>query len=198
PIAGPQGVGEAVAAAADAAEDPERSLVESLGEALATPPALLLLDNFEHVLAARTLVAGLLTTTPSLRVLTTSRVPLALADEGVVPLGALSLPGAPRDIETAPASALFLKRARDLGRLERIGPDDAVALVDVCRRLDGLPLAIELAARWSGVLSPRAIQRRLVDGRLDLSGDDPRHGSLEVIVRSTLELVDLPTPRVVP
>ena len=196
PIAGPQGVGEAVAAAADAAEDPERSLVESLGEALAMPPTLLLLDNFEHVLAARTLVAGLLTATPSLRVLTTSRVPLALADEVVVPLGALSLPGAPRDIETAPASALFLKRARDLGRLERIGPDDAVALVDVCRRLDGLPLAIELAARWSGVLSPRAIQRRLVDGRLDLSGDDPRHGSLEVIVRSTLELVDRPTAEV--
>ena len=192
PIAGPDGVGEAIAAAADAAEHPDRTLVESIGEALASPPTLLVLDNFEHVLETRTLVGDLLAGTPSLRVLTTSRVPLGLADEVVAPLGALELPLAARDIETAPASALFLRRARDQGRLERLGPDDALALVDVCRRLDGLPLALELAARWTGVLSPRAIQRRLVDGRLDLSGDDPRHGSLEAIVRSTLQLVDRP------
>jgi predicted ATPase/DNA-binding CsgD family transcriptional regulator len=190
PIAGPLGVGEAIAAAADAAEDPEQTLVESIGEALATPATLLVLDNFEHVLEARTLVRELLAATPTLRVLTTSRVPLGLREEVVAPLGALAVPAAPRDIETAPASALFLKRARDQGRLGRLDPDDAAALVDVCRRLDGLPLALELAARWTGVLSPRAIHRRLVDGRLDLSGDDPRHGSLEAIVRSTLELVD--------
>ena len=192
PIAGPHGVGEAIPAAADAAEDPDRSLVESIGEALATPATLLVLDNFEHVLAARMLVGELLAATLSLRVLTTSRVPLGLAEEVVAPLGALALPAAPRDIETASASALFLKRARDHGRMERLEPDDAVALVEVCRRLDGLPLALELAARWTGVLSPRAIQRRLADGRLDLSDDDPRHGSLEAIVRSTLELVDRP------
>jgi len=198
PVAVPQGVGGAIAAAVGAVEDADRSLAHAIGDALAAPPALLVLDNFEHVLNARSLISDLLAVAPSLRILTTSRVPLGLLDESVVPLGPLGLPSSARDVETAPAAELFLKRARDLGRLDRLDPDDAEAVVEVCRRLDGLPLALELAARWTGVLSPRAVHRRLVDGRLDLSDGEPRHGSLEAIVRSTLELIDRSSAGVFP
>ncbi|MEA2518333.1 MAG: hypothetical protein QOF49_413, partial [Chloroflexota bacterium] len=148
------------------------------------------LDNFEHVLAARTDVAALLAATDRPSFLVTSRVPLGIAGEVVVRVEPLARPAATTDIERSPASALFLRRARERGALAVVEPAEAAAIVEICARLDGLPLALELVAAWSRILLPRAIVRRLADGRLTVGGGaDPRQVSLEAVVRSTVALV---------
>jgi non-specific serine/threonine protein kinase len=189
-VALPGGVAEAVAVAVGARDDPDADHLAATCRALSTAPTLLVLDNFEHVLPARALVTDLLACAPGLRVLVTSRVGLGLAAESVVALDSLPVPASVRELETAPASALFLRRSRANDRLAMVQPPDAEAVVDICRRLDGVPLAIELAAAWTGILTPRAIGRRLASGRLDLRGDDPRHASVEDVVESTLDLVE--------
>jgi predicted ATPase/DNA-binding CsgD family transcriptional regulator len=135
-------------------------------------------------------IGTLIGAVPTLRVMTTSRVPLDLQDEFVIELGSLGLPTSRRDVATSPAGALFLERAREHGRFTELPPEDADAVLEICRRLDGLPLALELAAAWSGILTPRAIARRLVDDRLDLASDDPRHASLDAVIDATLSLID--------
>jgi len=189
-VAEARGVAAAIASVTGAAEDADSNLLHAIATSVAQWPSLLVLDNFEHVLEARGDVSKLLAEVSSLRVLTTSRVPLDLPGEAEVRLGSLGLPTTARDLEASPAGALFLERAREHVRLPPLSPEDAAAVIEICRRLDGLPLAIELAAAWNGVLSPRAILRRLVDERLDLSGQDPRHASLDAVVASTLLLVE--------
>ncbi len=183
-------VATAVASAVGAADDPAGDLLASVIERLDAAPALLVLDNFEHVLDAAGLVELLGTTThDDVQVLVTSRVALGIPSEAVVSLEPLELPAAAGDIESATASALFLRRARERGRLHELDPDDASAIVEICARLDGLPLALEIAAGWSGLLTPRAIARRLADGRLDMTGTDARQASVAAIVDATLGLV---------
>jgi predicted ATPase/DNA-binding CsgD family transcriptional regulator len=189
-VAEARGVAAAIATVTGAAEDPDSGLLHAIAASVAERPSLLVLDNFEHVLEARQEVGNLLAEVPSLRVMTTSRVPLGLSGEAEVTLGSLGLPTTTRDLEGSPAGALFLERAREHARLPPLSPEDGAAVIEICRRLDGLPLAIELAAAWSGVLTPRAILRRLVDERLDLSGQDLRHASLDAVVASTLLLVE--------
>jgi predicted ATPase/DNA-binding SARP family transcriptional activator len=110
--------------------------------------ALLVVDNFEHLLAAAPLIAHLLAAAPRLRVVATSREPLHLTGERQFPVLPLPLDD---------ASQLFVARARDVGC--ELEPDEVVA--DVCRRLDRLPLAIELAAARTKLLSPKALLARL-------------------------------------
>lgn len=190
PVTDRGGVAAAIASVAGAAEEEGLDLVQAIANALTEPPNLLVLDNFEHVLEARAEVSRLLGLVPTLCVVTTSRVPLDLPDESVIELGSLGLPSSRRDLESSPAGALFLERAREHSHLSELPPEDADAVIEICRRLDGLPLALELAAAWSGILTPRAIARRLGDERLDLASDDPRHASLEAVVDATLSLVD--------
>jgi non-specific serine/threonine protein kinase len=190
PVADRGGVAGAIATAAGAIEEGELGLTEAIAAVLAEPPTVLVLDNFEHVIEASVEMKALLGRVPTLRVMTTSRVPLGLPDESVVELGSLELPTSARDVESSPAGALFLERARERIRLRELQSEDADAVVEICRRLDGLPLALELAAAWSGILTPRAIARRLVDGRLDLASDDPRHASLDAVIYATLTFVD--------
>jgi predicted ATPase/DNA-binding NarL/FixJ family response regulator len=190
PVAEPREVVAAIATAVGAAEEQDRDLLEAIAVVLADAPSLMVLDNFEHVLAAGREVRALLDAVPTLRVLTTSRVRLDLPGESEIAVGSLGVPTSAKDLETAPASALFLERAGERNGLPRLEPADADAIVEICRRLDGLPLAIELAAAWSGILTPRAILRRLTAGRLDLSGSEPRHASLDAVIASTLELVE--------
>ena len=190
PVAEHGGVAAAIATTVGAADEPDLDLIPASAAALAGESTLLVLDNFEHVLEARRDVSDLLALAPTLRVLTTSRVPLDLPGESELALGSLGIPMSTHDLEASPAGALFLERARESSRSSHLAPEDAAAAVAICRRLDGLPLAIELAAAWSGVLTPRAILRRLDDERLDLSGDDPRHASLDAVIASTLRLAD--------
>jgi predicted ATPase len=118
---------------------------------LAAKRLVLVLDNFEHLLSAAPLVSRLLATCPGLTVLATSREPLGLQAELVHPVPPLA---------GADAVELFGERAR--ARDPRVALDSAVA--DICRRLDGLPLAIELAAARCGLLTPAQIAQRLALG----------------------------------
>jgi predicted ATPase len=157
-------------------------------------PVVLILDACEGVVehaAAR--LAELLSREPKLRCLATSRRPLGLAGERILQLEPLALPRGPEEIEDAAASALFLDRARhEVGEL---GSGDLIAkaIVDICRRLGGLPLAIELCARRLRVMSVTELAAELARG-LDVLGRGHRdaalrHQSLRAALAASLELL---------
>ena len=131
---------------------------------LADREVLLILDNFEQILDAGPFISELLTAAPNLRVLVTSRTVLRLRGEYEYPLRPLPVP-AKGDEPVSEAVELFLVRARRSPMIESLGQREAVA--EICRRLDGLPLAIELAAARTSVLTPEQILARL-DDRFDL------------------------------
>jgi len=148
---------------------------EALERFLAPKRALLVLDNFEHLLPAATLVSALVAGCDGLAVLATSREPLRLQAERCYAVAPLAVPSrADRDaVSRAPASALFAARARGHDRGFELTEDNAGAVADICRRLDGLPLAIELAAARITVLDPDELNARLA-GALDVLGTGPR------------------------
>ena len=129
-------------------------------------PMLLVLDNCEHVLDAAPLVVDLLTSAPSLRLLATSRAPLRVRGERLYTLGPLDLRAdaetlSPDDLAQMPAVHVFVERVRGARPEFRLTPTNAPAVVAICRRLDALPLALELAAPWIKVLTPEGLLRRL-------------------------------------
>ncbi|MFE9296691.1 ATP-binding protein [Streptomyces niveus] len=151
--------------------------------ALGPGPVLLVLDNCEHVVrGAAELVRGLVSMTRDLRVLTTSRAPLGLSSESVYGLPQLDLP---TSVE------LFERRARAARPDAELAPD---AVAEVCRQLDGLPLAVELAAARVRVMSVPAIARRLGDRFTLLRGGardaPPRHRTLHAVVEWSWNLLD--------
>jgi predicted ATPase/DNA-binding NarL/FixJ family response regulator/transcriptional regulator with XRE-family HTH domain len=156
-------------------------LVDRLAETLSDRRALLVLDNFEQVVAAAPLVARLLEGCPKLRVLATSRSRLRVRGERefVVPPLAVSGCGGSGSLAEDPmspmceAGRLFFDRARDAGADLVPGRENARAIDEICRRLDGLPLAIELAAARGKVLSPPALLAGLAD-RFGLLTAGPR------------------------
>ncbi|GAA0622231.1 ATP-binding protein [Streptomyces crystallinus] len=162
-------------------DDPVARLVDHFADA----PVLLVLDNCEHVIdAAAHLAETLLTRCPALRILATSREPLGVPGERVRPVEPLP-PG--------PAHRLFTERARTV-RPDFDPAEDPEAIAEICRRLDGLPLAIELAAARLRLLSPRQIADRLDDRfRLLTSGSRtvlPRQQTLRAVVDWSWELLD--------
>ena len=133
---------------------------------LAAKHLLLVVDNFEHVLAAAPFIGGLLEACPALTVLATSREPLALHAEERYPVSPLALPERatlddPQALAGVDAVALFCERARAHDPDFDLGDANAAAVAEICRRLDGLPLAIELAAARCGLLSAGEIAERL-------------------------------------
>ena len=153
----------------------DRPVVETIAWRLAGRPFLLFLDNFERVLPAASLLADLQSAAPTLTILVTSQGALHLRTEHQFPLLPLPLPdpGAGDDLASlaaAPAVALFVHEARSVKRDFELTPENAEAVVAICARLDGLPLAIELAAARVGLLTPQAIIARL-DRRLDFLTD---------------------------
>jgi predicted ATPase/serine/threonine protein kinase len=133
---------------------------------------LLFVDNFEHMLAAAPTVAELITVAPRLKVLVTSRSPLHIYGEHEFPVPSLALPDLrfTRPLQMLaknPAIALFMERAAAVKPNFELTEENALAVATICTRLDGLPLAIELAAARIKLLSPSAMQARL-ESRLKL------------------------------
>ncbi len=127
---------------------------------------LLVLDNFEQVLGAASDVAGLVISCPSLTVLVTSRAPLRVRGEREYAVGSLTLPElsripAPTDAARSDAVRLFVERARDVLPAFELTRANAAAVAAICRRLEGLPLALELAAARVRTLSPTELLARL-------------------------------------
>ena len=172
PVRDPALVLAAVARALGVREEGDRPLADRVAAVLRPRQLLLVLDNCEHVLAAAADVAALLAACPALQVLATSRAPLRLAGEHVYPVPPLALPDpaaapSPTALAGIEAIALFAQRARAADPAFALTDGNAAAVAEVCRRLDGLPLAIELAAARSPVLPPAALLARL-DRRLPL------------------------------
>ena len=129
-------------------------------------PTLLVLDNLEQVLDAAPLVADLLSIVPTLRLLATSRAPLRVRGEREYGVGPLALAADPTalsaaDLARLPAVRLLVERVRDMQPDFRLTPANAATLAAICRRLDALPLALELAAPWMKVLTPEDLLDRL-------------------------------------
>jgi predicted ATPase/DNA-binding CsgD family transcriptional regulator len=152
PLEDPRLVAEAIAVAAGAGSSRGTSALDAAIAALGDQDALLVIDNFEHVEPAAGDVGALLDACRGVTVLVTSRHVLGLSAERMFPL----TPLAP---DTA-AVALFAARARARDPSFELTPEVAAAVAEICRRLDGLPLAIELAAARAAVLSPQAMVAR--------------------------------------
>jgi predicted ATPase/DNA-binding SARP family transcriptional activator len=156
---------------------------------LAAKRGLLVLDNFEHLLPAAAQVAGLLAGCAGLTVLATSREPLRVHAEQLYAVEPLQVPAdaGPAAVERAPAGALFAERARSHDRHFELTDGNAGAVSEICRRLDGLPLAIELAAARTGLLGAEELNARLGQA-LDVLGTGPRDApDRQRTLRATIE-----------
>ena len=141
-----------------------------------TSPTLFLLDNFEHVLAAAPLVVDLLEASPDVKIFVTSRSVLRVYGEHEYPVPPLALPDPKRtiaDLEQNPAIRLFVQRAQAANRGFTLTSTSAPAVAEICRRLDGLPLAIELAAARVKMFPAEAMLTRL-EKSLEFLTEGPR------------------------
>ena len=149
--------------------DQHRTPVEVLGDVLAPREALLVLDNCEHVVEeVADLLGALVARAPGLRVLATSRIPLRLGGERIYPVPPLGLPrsGAVSraDLEGVPSVELFVDRARASYTDFALTDANAAAVADICRRLEGIPLALEIAASGLVALSVESVRDRVAAG----------------------------------
>lgn len=162
-------IAQRVAAALGVRDEPGRAVLDTVTEHLGAKRVLLVLDNCEHVVdGAATVVAAMLATCPHVSVVTTSRHVLGVGGEQTWGIRALALPAATSDTDPAyvlesPAVQLFDERARLARPGFVLSGDDVAAVAAIVRRLDGMPLAIELAAAWVRSLSPQQIAARLGD-----------------------------------
>ncbi|HEY7340428.1 MAG TPA: tetratricopeptide repeat protein [Ktedonobacterales bacterium] len=192
PLRDPTHVLGAIAGSLRLPEAPKRSLIETVSTFLQGKRTLLLLDNFEHLAASARVLAELLGQCPDLTVLATSRAPLRLRGEQLfhlAPLGLpLNTPHIPVDqVAEAPAVSLLLERVQALDPAFALSDANAPAIVAICRQLDGLPLALELAAARFPHLTPEALLGRL-ERRMDtLTSSAPDLPSHQQTLRATLE-----------
>jgi predicted ATPase len=164
-------------------EGSERSAREAVLEYLRDRQTLLLLDNFEHVLDAASLLRELLAGASGVKLLVTSRAPLGVPEERVYPVPALVLPDRSQrpslaELGRIEAIRLFVDRARAARPDFELSETNAASVIELCTRLDGLPLALELAAARCNLLSPRDLLERL-GSRLDFLRAQPGSGFAE-------------------
>ena len=185
PLADPALVPQAVASTLGVREQPVRMITETLSDYLGSKKVLLVLDNCEHLIdACADLAEALLHSCPELRVLATSREALGITGEVAWVVPSLSLPDL-RHLESLPryeSARLFLERAAAVRPTFMLTEQNAPAVAQICYRLDGIPLAIELAAARAKVLSVEQIADRLDDSFRLLSAGArtaiPRHRTL--------------------
>ena len=167
-----------------------RSVTETLARHLSEREMLLVLDNFEQVLPGATMVAELLAASPRLRIVVTSRAPLHVMGEQEWPVPALGLPEHERsftanEVAGYEAIQLFIQRARSVQPSFAMTDSNAQSVVEICRRLDGIPLAIELAAARIRLMPPQILAERLA-GMLDLGGSARDAPERQRTLRSTI------------
>ncbi|GAA2716358.1 LuxR C-terminal-related transcriptional regulator [Actinoplanes palleronii] len=191
-------VGTAVMAALDLRDQTAADPAALLRSYLRERELLLVVDNCEHLLdAAARLVDDVLRAAPGVRVIATSREPLSVAGEHVLPVAPLELPPSYADMlertATNDAVRLFVDRAAAAAGQFTLTASNQAAVVEVCRRLDGLPLAIELAAVRTRTLSPDQIRDRLSDRFHLLTGGSraalPRHQTLHTAIEWSYQLL---------
>jgi predicted ATPase len=192
-------VAPAIARALGVVEIADRPPVDSLEDYLRAQQLLLVLDNFEQVVLAGRLVARLLRSCPELKILVTSRVAMRISGEHDYDVPALSLPDPGAQESSAAlgryeAVQLFVARTREVKPEFAITESNSAVVAEICRQLDGLPLAIELAAARSRLLSPQAILARLDNRMALLTGgarDAPaRHQTLRATLDWSYSLLD--------
>jgi len=198
PISDASGVLPAIGRQLRVAEESATPL-EAICRAVAGRRVLLILDNFEHLLGAAGEMSTLMSQADSLKILVTSQAPLQIAGEQVLALGPLSLP--PQGpipslavLQQSPAIQLFVARGAEAKPGFALNRANAAPVVSICRRLDGWPLALELAAAWLKVLSPQMLDERLGYG-LDLLAqtrrDLPaRHQTMRAAIGWSYNLLD--------
>jgi predicted ATPase/class 3 adenylate cyclase len=183
----------AVAGAVGMTETRDESLLHDLSEQLREHRSLLVLDNFEQVTAAAPAAAQLLHACPGLKLLVTSREALHVSGEHLLAVPPLSLPrtargqASPEQVLGYEAIQLFVRRAQAIRRDFRLTEDNAEAVVEICLRLDGLPLAIELATARINLFSPEGLRDRL-GSRLELLRSRARdRPARQQTLRATIE-----------
>ena len=204
----PSLVASAIGSALGLQEVPNRPLLDTLLAYLKNKSFLLILDNCEHVITEAATVAGaLLVGCPKVRILATGREPLRAAGEHVYRLPSLRvpLPEATHrvgviDIVEYGAIALFNERALSVDHRFRLADENAPIVAEICRRLDGIPLAIELAAARLNQLSLKALARKLDDRFRILTGGDrtavPRQQTMRATIDWSYDLLALAEKRV--
>jgi predicted ATPase/DNA-binding SARP family transcriptional activator/DNA-binding CsgD family transcriptional regulator len=193
-------VAQAVADALGVREQPNRPLADTLADALREKKLLLLLDNCEHLLdAAARLVDTLLGSCPRLRILATGREAIGVPGEANWPVPPLSVPDAdssPTDLMRYEAVRLFVERARLRLPSFDLTPANAQAVAEVCRRLDGIPLAIELVTGRVTALAIQQVAERIEDSlSLLISGPraaTPRHQTMRATIEWSFALLSEP------
>ncbi len=195
----PESAPQAVASALGVIEQAGRPLEETLADHMRSRSLLLVFDNCEHLIDGAARLAGtLLSACPNLKVLATSREPLGVPGEAIWTVLPLSLPDADREPTVAElmrceAVRLFLDRARARLPAFELTEENAASTVSVCRRLDGIPLAIELATARMGALAVEQVAERLEDSLGLLTGGartlDPRQQTMRATLAWSHDLL---------
>jgi predicted ATPase len=198
-VTDPTLVAPAIVSSLTLRSDPASGPLDTLVEHLRERTLLLVLDNFEQVLEAAPVVADLLARCGDVSVLVTSRAALRLRGEqevGIEPLDVPETSDAPNVVAEVDAVRLFTERARRLDPWFHISSENAAAVAQLCRRLDGLPLALELAAARIRLFPPATMLERLGTGLDFLTGGPrdapPRHRCLRAAIEWSFDLLDEP------
>ena len=183
-------VASAITQALGVKENALTSLQTGLKDFLRAKQMLLLLDNFEQLLAAAPFVSELLAACPNIKLLITSRAPLKVRWEHEYPVPPLALPALQDSVTTlaqSPSVILFLERARAVKPDFELNEENAPVIAEICARLDGLPLALELAAARIRVLTPRAMLQRLGQSLKLLAGGARDLPERQQTIRNTIQ-----------
>lgn len=195
----PGRVPQSIASALGVVEEAGRPVIEALSRYVRDRAMLLVIDNCEHVREACAAAAhALLASGPRLKILATSREPLQLTGEATLPLSAMPapgplVPGDPEAVEHYDSVRLFVERARTISSEFELDASNAAAIAAICHRLDGIPLAIELAAARVRTLPVQQLASRLRDHFRLLASSDPtvlpRQRTLQALIDWSHELL---------
>lgn len=197
PLADPDRVAAAVAAVFDLRDQPGRSMLEQVQDYLRARQVLLVLDNCEHLITASARIAdALVRACPKVKVIASSREALGLAGERIFHVPSLGLPEARATLDViaqSEAVQLFVERAMAAQPRFSLSAQNASAVGEICRRLDGIPLAIELAAARIRLFAPEQIAARLTDRFKLLTGGSrtalPRQQTLRALIDWSYDLL---------